>query len=57
MKIKITLQEILHKGDWDKFCDLKGFNPWCINEGLARGDEEVTLTLKEAKKIGLKIGE
>lgn len=55
MKITITLREILDRGSWDAFCDLKGWNPWCINEGRADGDEEVTLTLEEAREIGVQV--
>jgi hypothetical protein len=50
MRIVVTLREVLYNGNWDKFCELKGLNPWCINEGLADGSEEYTLTVSEAEK-------
>lgn len=53
MKIIVTLREILDKGDWDKYCELSGINPWCINEGFATSDEEVELAEDIAKQIGM----
>jgi len=50
MKIVVTFAEILNKGKWDEFCEDKGINPWCLNEGLATRDEEVTLSEIESKK-------
>jgi hypothetical protein len=52
MNISISLGELLDKGLWDKFCKLKGWNDWCINEGLASSDDVVTLTIEEYKQIG-----
>jgi len=51
--IKTTFGEILNQGNWDRFCDLKGINEWCINEGLANSDEKVELTIEEAKQVGI----
>lgn len=53
MKVTITAREILDKGNWDAFCELKGLNPWCINEGLMDAGEEFSLTLAEIRQIGL----
>lgn len=53
MKITITFGEILDRGRWDEFCELRGLNPWCLNEGRATRDEEATLTYEEAEKLGL----
>ena len=57
MIIKTTFNEILRDegADWEIFCDLYEINEWCVAEGLATGDEEVELTLEEAKKIGFTI--
>lgn len=55
MKIVVTAREILDRGDWDAFCDLKGYNPWCINEGLMDSDEEFQLTPEELRKIGMRL--
>lgn len=53
MKITITADEAMDKGIWDEICDLKGYNPWCVNEGLMDGDHEIRLTEKEAKDMGI----
>lgn len=53
MKITVTVEEICDKGLWMEFCRLHGWNEWAINEGRVSSDEEVTLTLEEAKQLGL----
>ncbi len=54
MKIKVTIREMLEKcNDFDGWCRKVGLNPWCINEGLATGDEKYKLTVKQAKKYGM----
>jgi len=53
MKILITLGEISDKYDWDKFCNMKGLNPWAMNEGQASRNEEVELTEDECKQLGI----
>jgi len=53
MKIILTAQEILDRGVWDEFCEMKGINPWAINEGLMDSDEEFIFTEKDAEKLGL----
>lgn len=50
MEIIVTLREILDSGYWDEFCDEKGWNPYCINEGVADASEEVRLTEEQAKR-------
>jgi len=41
MKVVITAREAMDRGVWDQVCDLKGLNPWCVNEG-APSDMEIT---------------
>jgi hypothetical protein len=53
MKIEITLREICDKGLWTDFCKLRGWNEWCIAEGLAQSSDTVMLTEAEAIAIGL----
>ncbi len=53
MKFVLTYSEILDKGNWDKFCELKGLNPYCMNEGLADSNEEVELTIEQIKQYDL----
>lgn len=52
MNISISLRELLDRGLWDKFCELKGWSIYCLNEGLANSDEVVTLSIDEYKSIG-----
>lgn len=53
MEVKITLGEISERYNWDKFCEIKGINYWCLNEGLASSGDAIELTLDEAKQIGI----
>lgn len=54
MKIKITIREMSNKAsNFNRLCDKIGLNPWCMNEGLATGDEEYELTEEVAKEFGL----
>ena len=53
--IIVTLSEISNRWDWDKYCEITGTNPWCLNEGLATGDERVELTTEQAYKIGIRL--
>jgi len=52
MKITVTFQEMFDR-DWNKFCDITGINPWCVNEGLASWESEYQLTKGEALLLGL----
>ncbi len=53
MKLILTLRELMDNYDWDKVCEILGLDPWCINVGLAAGNEEQELTEKQAKEIGI----
>jgi len=53
--IRTTYRYIMDNCDWDKACDVMGWNPWMFNEGLCSDDEECTLTFEQASKIGLSI--
>ena len=53
--VTLTLGEILERYDWDKFCEIRGINPWCINEGLADSEDEIKLVLMEAREIGVAV--
>ena len=39
--------------DFNELCNELGLNPWCMNEGLATGDEVYTLSEETAKRHGL----
>ena len=42
--MKLTSKELMNNYDWDKVCEVLKLNPYCINEGLATGDEERKVT-------------
>jgi len=51
--IELTLRDILNAGAWDEYCETYGVNVWCLNEGLADGDELANITLEEARAWGI----
>lgn len=51
MIIKITARACLDKGIWDYICEVKGLNPYCINEGLMDSSELIKLNSEETKKL------
>lgn len=51
--INLTFSQIMDKGAWQKFCEWKGINEWCINEGRADGSERTEVTISKAKELGL----
>lgn len=53
IKVNVTFGKILDHGDWDYFCEKYGINPWCINEGLADRKEQYSISVEDAKKMGL----
>ena len=57
-KIKMTVKQIKDLGLWDKICDYKGWNPYCLSEGLIDYDEivEFDSEFKAIKKIKITIG-
>lgn len=38
-------------GDWLELCEIKGYNEWIFNEGLADEDDTFYLTNEEAKQL------
>ena len=53
MKYVIAVREIMDRGLWLEFCELRGINEWAVNEGMIDSDQEYTLTADEAVKLGL----
>lgn len=53
MKLTLTASEILDKGIWEEFCELRGINEWAINEGLMDDTEEFIFTEEEAIHLGI----
>lgn len=52
MKIIITLGEASDKGIWAEFCDMFGWNYYCLNEGCDPNTEQ-ELTKEQAEELGL----
>lgn len=53
--IKTTYRYIMDNCDWEKVCEIMGWNEWMINEGLCDDKDECELTFEEAQKIRLPI--
>ncbi len=52
MKITMTIGELFDKAhDVDDACQIVGLDPWCLNEGRASKEDEITLTEDQAKKL------
>jgi hypothetical protein len=51
LTVDLTLSEISSKGNWELFCEEKGWSYWACNEG--GGEIRVTLTIEEAKRYGV----
>lgn len=49
--MKLTLAEIMDTGKWDEFCELRGWNPWIVNESIAHPGEEVELLDDEIRLL------
>jgi len=52
-KVTVTASELIDSGYWDDYCEAHGLNVWCVNEGLMDSDEQITLTVEEARSWGL----
>ncbi len=53
--ITVTVRQLMDEDMWDKFCDIKGWSVWIVNEGLMDEDEEVCISGEELKRMGVKI--
>ncbi len=51
--VNFTFSQISDKGAWGEFCEWKGINEWCMNEGRADGGEKVEIPISKAKELGL----
>lgn len=40
-------------GMTDKACEIVGLNPYCLNEGQVSETDSLTITLSQAKKLGM----
>lgn len=55
MQLKLTPNDMMNIGIWDKYREINGISEWAINEGLLRSDEELPLTKKVISALKLKI--
>jgi hypothetical protein len=53
MNITITPEEAMDRMIWEEVCDIKGINPWAVNEGQMDSDDAITLSEEEARKLHL----
>ena len=51
--ISVTARELMDRGLWKRACDMTGLNPWAVNEGLMDSSDTVTLTVEQARDLGL----
>jgi hypothetical protein len=51
MTTKMTIDDIMLKYDWEKFCDVMHLNPYLLNEGFAVGSDTITLTEEQLKQL------
>ena len=47
----IKVSELMTDYDWDKVCEIKGLNRWCVNEGLMDSDDELDFDEEEYSKL------
>ncbi len=53
MQLIFTLNELSEKYNWDKVCEVLDLDYYCLNEGTASGDDKISITLEQAKEIGI----
>lgn len=51
--MRITVEELLELEKWEEYCDLHGLNVWAVKEGQIDHDEDLGITIEEARKIGI----
>ena len=53
MNIKTSARELMERGLWNEACEVTGMNPYALNEGRMNAEDEITLTERQATRIGL----
>ena len=51
--MRITVDELIELSKWEEYCELKGWSPHIVKEGQIDHDEDVELTLTQAKALGI----
>ena len=49
-KVCLEASKLLDIGAWDEVCEVKGLNPWCINEGYMNSSDEIYFSEEELQK-------
>lgn len=52
--MKVTAEELIDNGLWERYCELSGTDEWAINEGLMELNHEIELTDEECRKLFLR---
>lgn len=55
MRVVVTPNELMEKGKWERFCNVRGWSVYCVNEGRCSGDERIELTESEMIQIGFEV--
>lgn len=53
MNVQLTPEEAMERGLWDKICDMKGWDPFVVKEGLMQSYEVFDLREDQAEELGL----
>lgn len=53
MEVRISADDLMDRGAWERACDMLGINPWAVKEGLMDSGRRLTLTLEQARTLGL----
>lgn len=48
---RLSLGTVKTLFDWDRFCDITGTNPWCLNEGMCDESTVFQVTTKQINQL------
>lgn len=54
--VKVKLSDVLDAPSltaWQEMCNKYGINEWCLNEGLAKNEDVIKVSLSDAERWGL----
>lgn len=52
MRCAVTIGEMMDRGVWETFCDMRQLNVWMVNEGMADREDVYALSEYEARDLG-----
>jgi hypothetical protein len=53
IKVTVTVRELMGRHVWSEACDMPVINSRAVSEGQMDSSERVTLTLEQARTLGL----